>query len=147
MVLIAGTAILNKGKILLVQSKEGEQTSRWGPPAGHQELGETAEETAIRETKEETNLDVKLMGILQIGYFFYKEKDYLVVFYLAKAKSLKNLKLQEEEASDYAWASLSDLKKDKYILRKKFLKEPILSAFTTKPVKTSFFKTYQVEKD
>ena len=46
----------------------------WSFPKGHQEDGETDIETAIRETKEETNLDVKIIdiienGIKEIGWF------------------------------------------------------------------------------
>ena len=33
----------------------------WGPPKGHLEEGETAEENAWRELKEETGLDVDIM--------------------------------------------------------------------------------------
>ena len=35
-------------------------------PAGMMEVGETAEQCAVRETKEETNLDVALRGVLTV---------------------------------------------------------------------------------
>jgi 8-oxo-dGTP pyrophosphatase MutT (NUDIX family) len=35
---------------------------RWMPPGGHVDDNETPEETAKRECKEETNLDVEIMG-------------------------------------------------------------------------------------
>lgn len=35
-------------------------------PAGMMEIGETAEQCAIRETKEETNLDIEVRGLLTI---------------------------------------------------------------------------------
>ena len=49
-----GAIIFDKDKILVIQQKEG----HWGFPKGHVEEGETEVETAIREIKEETNLDV-----------------------------------------------------------------------------------------
>lgn len=144
--LLAGVAIINKNKVLLLKNVgSGDQDGKWGPPSGHGETGETTEETAIRETKEEANLDVKLKGVIQIGYFNYKEKDYIYVFYLAEAKDLKALKIQNEEVSDYAWASLEDLKKGRYVFRKKFLREPVIIALTQKPSKNNLFKIYKVE--
>lgn len=145
MVFLAGTAILHKNKLLLVRSAAGDQKGKWGPPAGHLEPGETPEETAIRETKEETGLDVELKGIIQIVGFNYKDKDYLAVFYLAKAKKPNKIKPQEAEVSEYVWASQDEIESDKFEFRKKFLKEPILMAFKRKPVENSIYKTIEIE--
>jgi len=46
------------GRLLLVHEDYGNR--RWGLPGGRHEPGESIEETAIREAKEETNLDVEL---------------------------------------------------------------------------------------
>lgn len=52
----AAAIILNKnGQILLQNSSV---INRWMLPGGCQELGETFEDTIIREVKEETNLDI-----------------------------------------------------------------------------------------
>lgn len=51
----AAVIVNDKGQILL-QSRA--DRDKWGLPGGCQELGETFEETVIREVKEETNLDV-----------------------------------------------------------------------------------------
>lgn len=53
-----GAAIIienEKGEILLQSRADRE---KWGLPGGCQNLGERFEETIIRETKEETNLDI-----------------------------------------------------------------------------------------
>jgi 8-oxo-dGTP diphosphatase len=47
-----------RGRVLLIHEDYGRH--RWGLPGGRHEPGESIEETAIREAKEETNLDVKL---------------------------------------------------------------------------------------
>lgn len=52
----AGIIINHNGEVLL-QSRA--DRDKWGLPGGCQELGETFEETIIREIKEETNLDIK----------------------------------------------------------------------------------------
>ena len=47
--------------VLLQQLIKDQNRSFWGMPGGGIEDGETAEEAAIREAKEETNLDIKLL--------------------------------------------------------------------------------------
>jgi ADP-ribose pyrophosphatase YjhB (NUDIX family) len=54
-------------QVLLVKRKFEPRQGTWSLPAGFLELGETPEECAIREAKEETNLDVEvgsLYGVL-----------------------------------------------------------------------------------
>ena len=56
-----GCIIIDNQKILLIYVKDDDGNIFWGFPKGHQEEGETDFETAIRETKEETNLDVEII--------------------------------------------------------------------------------------
>lgn len=53
----ASAIIINDKKQILLQRRT--DNDKWGLPGGCQEIGETFEETVIREVKEETNLDVK----------------------------------------------------------------------------------------
>ena len=53
-----GCIIIDNGKVLLVKQTAG----HWGFPKGHVETNETEIETAIRETKEETNLSTISVG-------------------------------------------------------------------------------------
>ena len=65
----AGGCLFNdEGKVLL--QKRGD-SGKWGFPGGAIELGETPEETAVRELKEETGLDVK-----DIQYLFSSPNVY-----------------------------------------------------------------------
>lgn len=57
--------LLQDGAVGIIQNEKGEillqrrsDNDLWGLPGGCQELGESFEETIIREIKEETNLDV-----------------------------------------------------------------------------------------
>lgn len=55
----AGCVIINdNGKVLLISNIE---KKIWAFPKGHSEFGETLEQTAIRETKEETGYKVKIV--------------------------------------------------------------------------------------
>lgn len=63
----AGVVIKRDGKYLLVQEKKVAVYGLWNIPAGRVDEGETVEEAAIREAKEETGFDVKLKR--KIGVF------------------------------------------------------------------------------
>ncbi len=54
-----GCIIVKDRKVVLVQSGK---YGHWSFPKGHMEAGETELETAIREVKEETNIDVKIIS-------------------------------------------------------------------------------------
>ena len=54
-----GLYIFNeKNQVLLGLRTGSHDAHTWCPPGGHMEYGETFEQTAVREAKEETNLDV-----------------------------------------------------------------------------------------
>lgn len=66
-----GVVIKKDGKILLVKRKYNPYKGDWCLPAGFMEYDESPEQCAIRETKEELNVDVKLDGL----YGVYSGKD------------------------------------------------------------------------
>lgn len=51
-------SIIKNGKILLIKKARGPYTGLYDLPGGKPEMGETEEETLIREVKEETNCDL-----------------------------------------------------------------------------------------
>lgn len=54
-----GAVILKENKILLEKRQNDPGKGKWSIPGGLVELGESVEQTVIREVKEETNLDVE----------------------------------------------------------------------------------------
>lgn len=69
-------------RIVLLRRGIEPRRGAWTFPAGFMEYGESAEEAAIRETKEETNLDVELEGIL--GVFSRNEIGLVNIVYRAR---------------------------------------------------------------
>lgn len=100
-----GCIIIEADKVLLIQQKEG----HWDFPKGHVEDGETEIETAIREVKEETNLDVEIDENKRytIEYFTDKGAYKQVVLFIAK-KIGGNEKYQESEIKAMKWLTFED---------------------------------------
>lgn len=96
-------------KILLVKNNNGRY---WSFPKGHIEEGETEQETAVREIKEETGLDVTLVkDFREISeYCPFGKIRKRVVFFLARAFT-DNVKIQEEEIDSYIWVDLQQARK------------------------------------
>lgn len=95
-----GCVVIKDNKVLLVQQKLG----NWGFPKGHVENNETEIQTAIREVKEETNLDVIIQKEkrYETKYHINDETLKTVIFFLATCDNT-NVKPQEAEISDIEW--------------------------------------------
>ena len=100
-----GILVFDDDKVLVVFHNLG----HYGFPKGHVEKGETEEETAVREVKEETNCDAKIIpGFREVINYSPKPnvmKD--VVFFIGEPLT-KDLKPQEEETSDVFFIKASD---------------------------------------
>ncbi|MCI5752319.1 MAG: NUDIX domain-containing protein [Oscillospiraceae bacterium] len=100
-------------------------SGHWSFPKGHVEEGETEVETALREIKEETDIDVMIDPTFRetVTYFPKKETQKVVVYFMAKAKNF-DFTPQETEIADIRWvdichaASLLTYENDKTIVAK-----------------------------
>ena len=100
-----GCIISENNKILLIRQISG----MWGFPKGHVEEGETEEQTAIREVKEETNIDVQVDSSKRyvMHYKTDKGKYKEVVFFIGK-KMGGYLRMQPEEIIEAGWFDYED---------------------------------------
>jgi ADP-ribose pyrophosphatase YjhB (NUDIX family) len=60
---VCGTLPVQEGKLWLLRRGIEPRLGFWTYPAGYQEIDETSEEAAIRETYEEIGAQVQLMGL------------------------------------------------------------------------------------
>lgn len=101
-----GAIIFNDGKVLVVKQTSG----FYGFPKGHVEIGETEKETAIRETKEETGLDIKIISNKRYtqSYIVKENVHKDVVFFIAKLEN-NNEKRQVEEIEEILWIDINEV--------------------------------------
>ena len=65
-----GCIIIKDDEVLLIKHNKG----HWDFPKGHMEEGETEKQTAVREVKEETHMDVYIYIILTIYSKLYNSR-------------------------------------------------------------------------
>ncbi len=110
----ATVLVFNENKELLLNLRS--DTNDWGIPGGGKELNETLEECAIRELKEETNLDtndLELVTVLSGNEYYYKypnddEVDCVIALYQVKNYS-GELKINDGESKRLEFFSLDNL--------------------------------------
>lgn len=96
-----GAIIIYQNQVLLVKQENGVI----GFPKGHMEPNETEIKTAIREVKEETNLDIQILENIKysIHYSINQNRHKEVIYFLAKP--VGNIKLipQKGEIKKVMW--------------------------------------------
>lgn len=108
-----GGAVLveHEGKFLLGQRNKKNACGLWVIPGGGVDFGETTKEAAVREIKEETNIDVDIIKFICYQEIINVPGDYhgVIFFYLAKPKHL-NFKAKED-ISKVGFFSIDEIKK------------------------------------
>lgn len=113
---VVGCFLEYDGKILLLHRQDHtSQGNTWGIPGGKLENGETHIQAAIRETKEETGLDItdkELIdcGMVHIEYPTYKYNYYMVkyVFKDVKPDFLASVRINSKEHKGFTWVTPKD---------------------------------------
>lgn len=63
---VAISAVIDNDEILLIRRKKGDFIGLLGMPGGKIEKGQHVSDTAVREVKEETNIDAEFKGLLGV---------------------------------------------------------------------------------
>lgn len=80
---VAGTVFTLEGGIVLLQRGVEPSLGKWVFPGGYVDRGESVQDAAVRETKEESQLDVKLGPLLNV--YSYPRSPNVIVVYTAEA--------------------------------------------------------------
>jgi mutator protein MutT len=117
-----GALIICNGKILLEKRGNDPGKGKWSIPGGLVDLGETVEQTVIREVKEETGLEVEKPEHIDVVDNIDLDENgrikyhFVIIDFLVKLKG-GTLKAASD-AADLRWVSLSEV--EEYELTKTF---------------------------
>jgi len=102
-----GVIIINKAGMVLIGKRKGSHAQKYSIPGGHLELGETFEYGAIREIKEETDLDIIDPQVIAVTNSLetYREegKHFVSVILLAKKYSGEPKIMEPEKCEKWIW--------------------------------------------
>lgn len=101
-----GAIVIDNEKVLVVKHNAGHVSF----PKGHMEKGETEKETAIREVKEETGIDIEVDTNYRYTISYSPKEGVMkdVVFFLGKATG-GELKPQEKEVSEVKFIPFNEV--------------------------------------
>ena len=118
-----GAVIIKDGKILLEKRKNEPGKGKWSIPGGLVELGESVEQTVIREVKEETGLEVEKPEHIDVVDNVVRDENgeikyhFIIIDYFVKLKG--GTVKAASDAEELKWVALDEV--EKYDLTKTFM--------------------------
>jgi 8-oxo-dGTP diphosphatase len=119
-VLVVTASIINDDKVLIIKENKPNALNKWTFPGGHIEYGEDILVAAKREVKEETGLDIELVGTTGVYNFISSTNDQVILFHFIGEVTDGHINLEEEGITDSKWIKVNELAK----FKKEDLREP-----------------------
>ena len=102
----AGAVIIKDGQVLLVKSKDD---PRWKFPGGHLHNDESISQAIMRETLEETGLEVKLFGQPFVYEYDLNDELHLILFYYQAEVVGNGAPENNDEIVEIGWFNTTNL--------------------------------------
>ncbi|MCC2630492.1 MAG: MutT/nudix family protein 7,8-dihydro-8-oxoguanine triphosphatase [Candidatus Paceibacter sp.] len=118
-----GVIILNKeGKVLLGRRHPDpdkadsafRSAGEWSLPGGKLEWGESFEDGAIREVKEETDLDIQNPNVISVHNCKNEHAHFMTVGLVAESYNGEPKVMEPDEMTEWGWFSFDDLPQPRY---------------------------------
>ena len=106
--IVAQVYVKKDNKILMVQENKEGIKGKWNMPAGKLEDNESIIDTAIRETKEETNIDINIKGLIAIQETISSVGQLLVIYFLGDYISGR-IKYDKKEIANAKWMTETEI--------------------------------------
>lgn len=101
-IIVTGSLLEKDGKFLLIRENRGKDKGKWWIPAGTVDEGEYVEETAVRETYEESGYNVKLSNIICLYNKVLNGNPIIGIIFKSQIID-GDLKFDKEEISEARW--------------------------------------------
>lgn len=108
-----GVVIFRGEEVLLAQRGKRPRLNTWSIPGGAQEIGETVEEAGIREIREETGLEIEVLGLVDVIDSINRDADGKIQFHYTLVDLMAEWRGGEAIAADdvaaVRWVKLEEL--------------------------------------
>lgn len=104
-----GVLVVHEGEILLVRRAMRPFIGLWSLPAGFLDRGEDPQVTAVRETVEETGLEVRITGLIDVFYNAPSDQGGASIFILYRAELIGGILEPGDDADAAGFFALDKL--------------------------------------
>lgn len=101
--------VMKDGKVLLGKRKGAHGEGTYAFPGGKLELGESFEECAKRETREEAGIEIENIRFLRLLNFKYYDKHFVDIGLLVDWKSGEPQICEPEKCDGWAWYDIDTI--------------------------------------
>lgn len=107
-----GIVLIRDGQVLLVRRANPPGAGKWSLPGGKQELGETAQQTARRELREETGLQCAELTLVGYVDSIHRDESNKITFHYTildfAASYIGGTPKPSDDVTEIAWASTEE---------------------------------------
>lgn len=102
--------IVDNNRLLMIRRRKNDphNADMWDLPGGRIEIAEDPRTGLVRETKEETNLDIKLILPLDVHHFTRQDGQVITLIFFLCEKLSDEIKLSFEH-QEYKWMDLENM--------------------------------------
>ena len=112
-----GILVMREGRVLLGRRRGSHGAGYFAAPGGHIEAGESFADTARREVREETGLEITQLRLLSVGnYLFDQSRHYVDVDFVCEAPHGEPQVREPEKCEGWAWYALDQLPEPLFIV-------------------------------
>jgi 8-oxo-dGTP diphosphatase len=97
--------ITRADRLLLIRRQGSHGAGSWSTPGGHLDVGETPEQGAIREAREEVGVDVADLDFVAItnDWFEAEQKHYITIWFCARQFAGEPMIASPREMTELGW--------------------------------------------
>ncbi len=134
-----GVFICRNGKFLMGQRHNAHGEGSWSIPGGHMEFGESFEETAKREVREETGLEIINIRFAAVTNDFFpsEQKHYVTVWVISDCPDGRERITEPDKLTHFSWRTLDNLPAPLFLPWQQLLESPFISSIRTELESTS----------
>jgi 8-oxo-dGTP diphosphatase len=103
--------IIRNNRVLLIRRKNVHGSGSWSTPGGHLDFGETPEQCAIRETREEVGIEITDIRFIAATNDLFKEngKHYICLWMAGSYVSGEAKIVADYEIDNFGWFDWDEL--------------------------------------